>query len=143
MGLMVTAPIGPTGDVGDIVITTLVANPGQESLAIYVGDDVGLYRSTEIFNAWGWLENGIKDRNIVQDFAPGFIFSGAPIDALTIPNRVTSGTLATAVTDDSVGLGMGNLLRVEDTWAHSWGVPYESAFGKLKDAALEYLKVNG
>lgn len=86
----------------DIALDT----PGTD-ISLYVGDTVPLYRQSEIKNAWKWLYQGIKSRNLLDSqFSGAVLYSGASINALTINNRRTASDIAT-FNDDDVAIAIG------------------------------------
>ena len=119
-------------DRSSIVVSTNVAEVPAENIAIYIGATVGAYRNTEIVNAWQWLWNGIRDRNLMQTFG-GVIYSGADIDHLDENSRLTSGVFAT-FGDNDVFIGVGQLVVAE--WLDAVE-PVEAGFTLLIQHAME------
>jgi hypothetical protein len=128
----------------NIVVTeTLIAVPAG-SIAIYAGTTVGLYRGVEMVSGWGFLWNGIRDRALLDQPAPGG-FSGATVYSVTDIDKKGENDRRTAVafatlTANDIGIG----IELEVTNAIFGAVtPLNSAFEMLINRAMEWLKVNG
>jgi len=115
-----------------VAVSESLAEVDVNGVALYVGATVGDYRATEIINAWRWLWNGIRDRNILQQFA-GVIYSGCDIDFLGEPSRITSAVYAD-FGDDDVFVGIGQLVVAEML---DYTLPIETSFQACSDRAQE------
>ena len=127
-------------DLSSLVVTTTPIQVPANRVAVYALANVPMHRQLEIVDAWYWLWNGIRDRNLLdKQFAGSACYSGAPIDNLTIPGRKTASDVSFFGADDVVvGLGAG----VTGSFKGAL-VPLESAFEKLREIALErYFKLN-
>lgn len=130
----------PDGD-GNKLVCSYVAT-GLETTAnqisLYLGDDVPLYRQSEYKNAWKWLYEGIKSRNLLESpsFVGQVLYTGADINALTIANRRTSVELTFyAATDVVLSIGSAVTTKGDTNYL-------EAAFQQLIEfAAEESLKV--
>jgi hypothetical protein len=117
---------------GSIVINTTLIEVVAENIAVYAGATVDLNRQVEINNAWRWLWNGIRDRNLMETFG-GVIYSGCDIDNISEAARLTSGVYAT-FGDNDVFIGVGQLVVSE--WLAAVN-PIETGFTLLRNQALE------
>ena len=127
-------------DLTSLVVTTTPIEVPDDRVAVYALANVPLHRQLEIVDAWYWLWNGVRDRNLLDSqFAGSKVYSGAPIDDLTIPGRKTASVISFFTADDVV-IGLGASV----TGAFKGAVvPLESAFEKLREISLErYFKLN-
>ena len=131
--IMISGVILPNLELGEITLSTTIVEVVDEDIAIYVGDTVPKYRFLEIGNAWRWLWNGVRDRNILKTFG-GRTYSGSDIDSLNIPNRRTSSDLIDYL-DNDVFIGIGDQVAIQVGDASI--VYLETAFTKLRDFAKE------
>ena len=143
MPLMVHAQIDPVGKAivaGTIVVTETPIEVPADRVAIYALANVPLYRQVEIVNAWQWLWNGVKDRNLLDvQFAGSTLYSGASVDNITASNRRTESTIASFDPED-IAIGMGATVTGLFKGAV---VPLASAFEQLREAAMQgYFKLN-
>ena len=122
-------------DLTPIVVTTTSIELPADRIGVYALANVPLYRKLEITNAWRWLYNGIRDRNILRDFAAGNAYSGVNIFNIGVPNRRTAGDVATFTANDVV-VGIGETARA--TLDNDAIEPLESAFFKLIQVGREY-----
>ena len=132
MAILSTAVITPGRALQSVAVTTSLVEVPDNNVSLYVGATVGEYRATEILNAWRWLWAGVRDRNILQQFA-GVIYSGCDIDFLGEPSRITSATYGD-FGDDDVFVGIGQLVVAEML---DYTLPIETAFQACSDRAQE------
>ena len=132
MGLKVSLTLLPNRDPGPVTIGTTVDDVGTNDIAIYYGDDVPTYRQLEIYDAWWQLWAGVRDRNIMQQFA-GILYSGMDINNIGEADRRTISTIASFTTDDII-LGMGATVCID---FHDATETIQSGYDKLIQAALE------
>jgi hypothetical protein len=106
-------------------------------VALYVGDNVPLYRQVEIIEGWRWLSQGVRERNLLDEgsgsaFPGALLYTGAPIDGLmSTSDRRTSSTFAD-FTEDDVFIGMGTAVTAAgDTES------LHAVFTQLRQFALE------
>ncbi len=133
--IMISGVILPNLELGAITLSTTIVEVVDEDIAIYVGDTVPKYRFLEMGNAWRWLWNGVRDRNILKTFG-GRTYSGAAIDSLNVPNRRTSSDLID-FNDDDVFIGIGDQVAIQVGDASI--VYLETAFTRLRDFAKEQI----
>jgi len=114
------------------VATDIPLETPPDDISLYIGDDVPLYRQSEIKNAWKWLYEGVKSRNLLDDqFKGSLLYTAVDINAITINNRRTS-TELTPYTDSDVIIGIGaNVTALGDTNI------LEAAFQQLIEFAAE------
>ena len=100
----------------DCTYVAVGAETAGSQISLYIGDAVPEYRQSEIKNAWKWLYEGIKSRNLLDDqFKGSLLYTAADINAITINNRRTS-TELTPYTDTDVIIGIGaNVTALGDT----------------------------
>jgi hypothetical protein len=131
--IKIAGVILPNRELGAITLTTAVLEVVDENICLFVGDTVPKYRALEIVEAWRWLWNGVRDRNILKTFG-GRTYSGAAIDNLDEFNRRTSSDLAD-FNDDDVFIGIGDQVAIQVGDASI--VYLETAFTQLRQYALE------
>ena len=131
--IKIAGVILPNRELGAITLTTSVLEVVDNNIALYVGDTVPKYRSVEIVEAWRWLWNGVRDRNILKTFG-GRTYSGSSINYLDEPDRRTSSDLAD-FNDDDVFIGIGDQVAIQVGDASI--VYLETAFTQLRQYALE------
>lgn len=92
----------------ECVSTPIVLETPPDDISLYIGANiVGTARGVEIVNAWRFLFNGIKDRNLLDDqFKGALLYTYVDINDITANNRRTSSDL-TGVTSDDVVIGLG------------------------------------
>ena len=101
-------------------------------ISLYVGDDVPLYRQSEIKNAWKWLYEGIKSRNLLDGQFVSFpLYTAVDINAITIANRRTSSEL-TPYTSTDIILALGQTVT-----EYGDNVMLEAAVQQLIEFAAE------
>lgn len=133
MTTMYTMPITPARQGSKLLITQTVTpvEVDVNNIAIYTLSAVPDYRQLEIINAWRWLWNGVRDRNILTDFAAGPVYSAVSIDKIGETDRRTSTDLVSLNTDDVV-IAIGATARSVDATNI-----LESGFAMLRDHARE------
>jgi len=141
MPLMVHGQITPDNrGITDIVVTETPIEVPDDRVAIYALANVGLYRNLEIVSGWGFLWNGVRDRNLLDDqFSGSKLYSGTNINKKGENDRRTASVIASFDADDIV-IALGATVTGSIKGAV---IPLQSAFETLTDAALEWLKVNG
>jgi len=132
MALKATLALLPNRDPGSVTITTVVDDVLSNNIAIYTGATVSLHRQLEIFNAWWQLWYGIRDRNIMQQFA-GIVYSGMDIDHIGEGPRRTDSVLAN-FTDDDIIIGMGAGVCID---FHDAVETINSGYDRLINTVLE------
>jgi hypothetical protein len=136
MGLKVQGIITPGRALQSISTSTTVDAVDDNGIAIFIGATVGTTvseaRQVEIINAWRFLWNGIRDRNIMQQFA-GVVYSGVDIDNISFASRRTSATFGDFGVND-VFVGIGQLVVAEFL---DYTLPIETTFTQLTQTALE------
>ena len=72
-------------------------------ISLYVGDLVPLYRQSEIKNAWKWLYESVKSRNLLDGpYSGAVLYTGVDINDITSSNLRTSSVLADFNTSDII-----------------------------------------
>lgn len=106
-------------------------------ISLYLGDDVPLYRQSEYKNAWKWLYEGVKSRNLLDGpFNGSLLYTAVDINAITIANRRTSSDLIPYTATDVI-LAIGSAVTAKGDTNY-----LEAAFQQLIEfAAEESLKV--
>ena len=132
MALKASLTLLPNRDPGPVTIGTVVDDVATNDVAIYIGATVPVYRQTEIYNGWWQLWAGIRDRNIMQQFA-GILYSGMDINDIGEAGHRTISTIAT-FTDDDIIMGMGATVCID---FHDAVEVINSAYSKLIDTVLE------
>ena len=141
MPLMVHGLITPDNrGITDITVTETPIEVPVDRVAIYALANVGLYRNLEMVSGWGFLWNGVRDRNLLDDqFSGAILYSGTNINKKGENDRRTSSLIASFDPEDIV-IGLGSTVTGSIKGAV---VPLASAFERLIDTAMEWLKVNG
>ena len=119
-------------DLSTIAVTATVDDVAANSIAIYTGATVAAYRFVETVNAWRFLINGMRDRNILQQFA-GIVYSGTDIDAIGENDRRTDSVLAN-FTDNDVIIGVSADAAIT---FHDWVLMLDTGFEPLIQTAME------
>jgi hypothetical protein len=132
MALKVQAIITPGRQVQTVTTSGTVDAVDDNGIAVYAGATVADYRQIEIINAWRFLWNGVRDRNIMQQFA-GVIYSGVDVEHIDENARTTSATFGD-FGDNDIFIGIGQLVVAEFL---DYTVILETAFQQLRDTALE------
>jgi hypothetical protein len=136
MGLKVQGIITPGRSLQSITTSTTVDIVSDNGVALFIGETAGTTvsesRQVEIIDAWRFLWNGIRDRNIMQQFA-GVVYSGVDIDHIGENQRITSATFGDFGIND-VFVGIGQLVVAEFL---DYTLPIEVAFAELQKTALE------
>ena len=131
--IKIAGVILPNRELGAITLTTAVLEVVDNNIALFVGDTVPKHRSVEIVEAWRWLWNGVRDRNILKTFG-GRTYSGSDINHLDEPDRRTSSDLIDFL-DNDVFIGIGDQVAIQVGDASI--VYLETAFTQLRNFALE------
>ena len=116
MTLMATAEVVSQKQIDPasvVVNATIVAVP-VNNIAVYAGDTVNLARQVEIITGWKFLYNGIRDRNLINQGAPGTfyglpIYSGTDIDSKGEFDRRTESLVASFTANDIIIAIGGNV----------------------------------
>jgi hypothetical protein len=132
MALKVQAIITPGRQLQSITTSGIVDAVDDNGIAVYAGATVATYRQVEIVNAWKFLWNGVRDRNILQQFA-GVIYSGVDVEHIDENSRSTSATFGD-FGDNDIFIGIGQLVVAEML---DYTVILETIFEQLRDTALE------
>jgi hypothetical protein len=132
MTLKVQGLMLPSREVSTITVTAVVDDVAANSIAIYTGATVSDQRQVETINAWRFLVNGMRDRNILQQFA-GIVYSGVDIDDISEASRRTDSVLAN-FTDNDIIIGVSAEVAIE---FGDWVGMLDVGFGVLSDTALE------
>jgi hypothetical protein len=132
MALKVQAIITPGRQLQTITTSGTVDAVDDNGIAVYQGATVADYRQVEIINAWKFLWNGVRDRNIMQQFA-GVIYSGVDAEHIDENSRRTSATFGD-FGDNDIFIGIGQLVVAEML---DYTVILETIFGQLSSTALE------
>jgi hypothetical protein len=132
MALKVQAIITPGRQVQTVITTEIINEVDDNGIAIYAGATVADNRQVEIIDAWRFLRNGIRDRNIMQQFA-GVVYSGVDVDNIGEAGRITSATFGD-FGDNDIFVGIGQLVVSEFL---DFTVVLETAFQELSQTALE------
>lgn len=136
MGLKVQGIITPGRALQSITTSTTVDAVDDNGVAVYIGATAGTTvseaRQVEIIDAWRFLMNGIRDRNIMPQFA-GVVYSGVDIDHIGENQRITSATFGDFGIND-VFIGIGQLVVAEFT---DYLLPIETAFQQCIYTAME------
>ena len=120
-----------------VTISGTITEVDTSGIAIYSGATVPTYRQVEVYDAWARAWQGVKDRNIMQQFA-GVFYSGYDIDQIDENQRITSATFAD-FGDNDVFIGMGQLAVAEYL---DYVNILDVSYGTLQQTALEqYFKV--
>ena len=107
-----------------------------DSITVAIGDDVPVRRQTEIINAWKWLYEGLKSRNLLDpDNWTNLLVTAADMDNITIANRRTDSD-PSFFTDTDIGIWLGANV-VDSTENDADRVMLENAFRQLADWARE------
>ena len=132
MALKVQGIITPGRQLQTITTSEVIDAVDDNGIAIYQGATVADYRQVEIINCWKFLWNGIRDRDIMQQFA-GVVYSGVDADQIGENARITSATFAD-FGDNDIFVGIGQLVVAEFI---DYTVIIDTVFGQLSDTALE------
>ena len=136
MGLKVQGIITPGRALQSITTSTTVDEVDTNGVAIYIGATAGTTvneaRQVEIIDAWRFLMNGIRDRNIMPQFA-SVVYSGVDIDRISENQRRTISTFSEFGIND-VFIGIGDAVYVEFT---DYLLPIETAFQQCIYTAME------
>lgn len=138
MAITAHAVIGPNKEiVGDIVVveTGAVIEVPANSIAVYITEQVPLYRQLEIVTGWEMLWNGVRDRNLLDEgnpFSGLVLYTAVDIDSTTEHNRRTSSDIGFYNSTD-VGLG----ISPQVTGTNEGTNMLEVAFNKLFAAVQE------
>lgn len=135
MSLIASGTMLPNRQISNIIVTEgVAAEVGANDIAIYALDNVPLYKQLEIFNAWRWLWNGVRDRNLLDSqFVGAILYTYSNINILTENDRRTSSALIDLNPEDVV-IGIGLNVTTDFRGAVT---PLETGFEKLRHAALE------
>ena len=135
MSLQARGTMTPDREISNIIVSEgVAAEVAANEISIYALDTVPLHRQLEIFNAWIWLWNGIRDRALLDGpFTGNILYSGSSILQLTEPDRRTSSVIA-SFNDDDVVVGLGSGVTTQILSAVT---PLETGFLRLRNAALE------
>jgi hypothetical protein len=113
------------------------ADVTANQVALYVGDNVPLYRQVEMIEGWRWLYQGVAERNLLDEgtssaFPGAILYTGSTIDTLmSTTDRRTSSTFAD-FTEDDVFIGMGSAVTASGDLESLHAV-----FTQLRQFALE------
>lgn len=119
------------------LIDGALAVVGATEVAIVVEDTLTLRRQNEIVSALRFLQNGIRDRNLLDDQFKGFaLYTTVPLD------RITSSARLTASDNTAVGFGTGVLaIAMGATATDKQHVgPLDTAIDQMIDILLENIK---
>ena len=107
--------------------------PAADEIAVYIGDNVPTrIQQAVTFNAWRWLWNGVKNRNLLDDqFKGAQLVTGSHFEFLSEQDRRTASNIA-FFSEDDIMIGMG-----ADVTDLGDKVYIEAAFAQLRDFALE------
>ena len=135
MSLQARGTMVPDREISNIIVSQgVAAEVGADEISIYALDSVLLHQQLEIFNAWRWLWNGIRDRALLDgSFTGNILYSGSNIFQLTEPDRRTSSVIA-FFDDEDVVVGLGANVTMQILSAVT---PLETGFTRLRNAALE------
>jgi hypothetical protein len=119
-------------DPASYAITGVAAAVAPANIAIYAGDTVNLSRQVEIITGWSFLYNGIRDRNLINQGAPGTfygiaIYTGTDVDKKGEFDRRTESVVASFTANDII-LAIGGDVSVG---FHGATMHLESAFEQL------------
>jgi hypothetical protein len=121
----------------DMAVVGTGADVTTNQVAIYVGDNVPLYRQVEMIEGWRWLFQGVAERNLLDEgsgsaFPGSILYTGSTIDTLmSTTDRLTSSTFAD-FTEVDVFIGMGTAVTAAgDTES------LHAVFTQLRQFAME------
>jgi hypothetical protein len=132
MTLKVQGIITPGRQLQSITSSGVIDAVDDNGIAVYQGATVADYRQVDIINAWRMLWNGIRDRDIMQQFA-GVVYSGVDVEHIDKNSRITSATFGD-FGDNDIFIGIGQLVVAE---FFDYTVIIETVFQQLRDTALE------
>lgn len=117
--------------------------PAPVDISLYLTDGISRHRKVEIMNAWKFLYDGIRDRNLwpFANFPAGPIYSSVPIDSVTESSRLTSADPGLVFLPNHVVIGIGNDLRnppSKESASDATNV-HEVFFRRLIDFAREHV----
>ena len=139
MAFMIHAQMNTTGDRQLIpstitVVDGIATEVAADRIALYALDNVPTYRQLEIFTGWGFLYNGIRDRNLLDSqFAGSVLYSATNINKKGENDRRTA-SLLTSLTADDIVVGLGATVTGNIGGAIN---SLQSAFEKLAEAAKD------
>lgn len=139
MAVMYTMTLSPNRQGSKLNITeaAVAAVIGANDIALYVMDSVSLHRQVEIINAWRFLFNGLRDRDIFNQFAKDSpIYSVVDADAISVASRRTSSQFTELLPND-IGIAIGGDITELDARNLPETLIFESAFAMLRDHARE------